>query len=340
MSRPAAPLAPPATSGPPPLAVVTGASGFVGSHIVDELLRRGARVRAVVRGTSSRRWLEGKPVELADAALDDVRSLGAALEGADWVVHAAGLLRARNAAEFHECNVAGTERLLRVAGGRSLRRFLFISSQAAAGPSPDGRPVSEDQRPHPVSSYGESKLRAEQLVMMAGDRLPVSVLRPPAVYGPRDTAILKAFVAGKRHLEPVLRRGGRFSIVHAADLASAAYAALTHEAAAGEVFFACEPDVTDYEELGACVREALGTWTIRVQLPPWALMTIASGAEVWARAAGQAPLLSREKLREIAAGDWLCSSRKIRERLQWAPRIALREGIRATADWYREAGWL
>lgn len=322
------------------LALVTGASGFVGSHLVDELLLRGARVRALVRGTSSRRWLDGKPVELADGALDDPRALEAALEGVDWVVHVAGLIRARNAAEFHESNVMGTERLLRAAGNRPLRRFLFISSQAASGPSVDGRPVTEDHRPHPVSAYGESKLRAEQLVMMAADRFPVSVLRPPAVYGPRDTAIFKAFLAGKRHLEPVLRRRGRFSIVHVSDLASAAWAALTHEAAVGQVFFASEPDVTDYEELGTSIREALRTWTVRVSIPHWALMGIALGAETWARAAGQAPLLSREKLREIAAGDWLCSSHKIRERLGWTPRIGLREGIEATADWYRGAGWL
>jgi len=323
-----------------PLAVVTGASGFVGSHIVDELLLRGARVRAVVRGSSSRRWLEKKPVEVADAALDDPQALARAVEGADWIVHAAGLIRARNAAEFHEANVVGTERLLRAADGGTLRRFLFISSQAAAGPSLTGLPVTEDQRPHPVSAYGESKLRAEQLVVMAADRLPVSVIRPPAVYGPRDTAILKAFVAAKWHLEPVLRKRGRFSIVHVSDLVTAVHAALTQEAAVGQVFFACEPDVTDYDELGRSVREALGTWTVRVAIPQWALAGIAAVTESWARAAGKAPLLSREKLAEIAAGDWICSSRKIRERLGWTPRVGLDEGIRATADWYREVGWL
>lgn len=331
---------PPAGRAAAPLAVVTGASGFVGSHIVDELLRRGARVRAVVRGSSSRRWLEGKPVELANAGLDDPAALARAVEGADWIVHAAGLIRARNAAEFNEANVLGTERLLRAADRGSLRRFLFISSQAAGGPSIEGRPVTEDQRPHPVSAYGESKLRAEQLVLMAADKLPVAVIRPPAVYGPRDTAILKAFQAGKRHLEPVLRKRGRFSIVHADDLATAAHVALTQDAALGEVFYASQPDVTDYAELGDSIREALGTWTVRVAIPQWALLIIALGAESWARAAGQAPLLSREKLREIASGDWVCSSRKIRERLGWTPRIGLREGIRATADWYREAGWL
>jgi nucleoside-diphosphate-sugar epimerase len=327
-----------------PLAVVTGASGFVGSHIVDDLLARGVRVRAVVRGSSSRRWLNGKGIEFADAAMEDEAALRRAVADADWVVHAAGLIRARNAAEFHECNVAGTERILGASHDAGVRRFVLVSSQAAAGPSPDGRPVTEESTPRPVSAYGESKLAAERAVLGNGAgavrAMGVTVVRPPAVYGPRDTAILKLFALAKHHIEPVLRRRGRFSMIHAADLASAIHAVLTRDDAVGEVFFASEPDETDYEEMGTLVREALGTWTVRVAIPRWALMGVALGAEAVAAMARQAPLLSREKLREISAGDWVCSSRKIRERLEWSPRMQLREGIRATADWYREARWL
>lgn len=323
-----------------PLAVVTGASGFVGSHIVDALLERGARVRAVVRGTSSRRWLTGKLVEFADSSLDDAAGLRRAVEGADWVIHVAGLIRARNAAEFHECNVAGTARLLAAARDASVRRFAFVSSQAAAGPSRDGRPVSEEQPPHPVSTYGETKRLAEELVLRERDRMAVTVIRPPAVYGPRDTAILKVFTLAKRHLQPVLRSGGAFSMIHVEDLASAVVAVLSRDEAAGEIFFAAEPDRTDYDELGALVREALGTWTVRVAVPRWALMGIALGAEGFARVTGAAPLLTREKLREISAGDWVCSSAKIRDRLGWSPRVPLAAGIKSTADWYRAAGWL
>lgn len=326
----------------PPLAVVTGASGFVGSHIVDDLLARGARVRAVVRGSSSRRWLEGKGVELADAAMEDEAALRRAVAGADWVVHAAGLIRARSAAEFHEANVGGTERMFRASRDAGARRFVLVSSQAAAGPSPDGRPVSEEQAPRPVSSYGESKLAAEKAVLgvPSGDPTAVTVIRPPAVYGPRDTAFLKVFALAKRHIEPVLRRRGRFSIVHVADLASAVHATLTRDEAPGEIFFACEPDETNYAELGTLVRESLGTWTVPVAFPRWALMGVALGAEAFAAMTRQAPLLSREKLSEISAGDWICSSKKIRDRLGWTPKIPLQEGILATAGWYREAGWL
>jgi nucleoside-diphosphate-sugar epimerase len=325
-----------------PLAVVTGASGFVGSHIVDDLIARGVRVRAVVRGSSSRRWLDGKGIELADAAMEDEPALRRAAAGADWVVHAAGLIRARSAAEFHECNVGGTERMLRASRDAGVRRFVLVSSQAAAGPSADGRPVTEEQTPRPVSTYGESKLAAEGAVLGApgGAGMGVTVIRPPAVYGPRDTAILKVFSLAKRHIEPVLRRRGRFSMIHVTDLASAVHAVLSRDEAAGEVFFASEPDETDYEELGTFVRESLHTWTVPVAFPRWALMGVALGAEAFAAIARQAPLLSREKLREISAGDWICSSHKIRERLGWTPRIPLQEGILATANWYRGVGWL
>jgi nucleoside-diphosphate-sugar epimerase len=325
-----------------PLAVVTGASGFVGSHIVDDLIARRVRVRAVVRGSSSRRWLDGKGIEFADAAMEDEPAIRRALAGADWVVHAAGLIRARSAAEFHECNVGGTERMLRASRDAGVRRFVLVSSQAAAGPSADGRPVTEEQAPRPISAYGESKLAAERAVLGApgGAEMGMTVIRPPAVYGPRDTAILKVFSLAKRHIQPVLRRRGRFSIIHVTDLASAVHAALTREEAIREVFFASEPDETDYAELGTFVRESLRTWTVPVAFPRWALMGVALGAEAFAAMARQAPLLSREKLREISAGDWICSSRKIRERLGWTPRIPLQEGILATADWYRGAGWL
>ena len=323
------------------LAVVTGASGFVGSHVVDELLRSGARVRCILRASSSRRWLAEKPVEIVTAPLTDAAQLAGAVAGADWVVHAAGLTHARGPAEYHEANVKGTERMLRAALTVSgLKRFVLISSQAAAGPSADGRPVSETTLPQPVSAYGASKLRSEELTMLMRDRIPVVAIRPPAVYGPRDDAILKVFVAVKRHVQPVLKAGGRFSLIHAEDLARAVCLTLTHAEAPGEVYFAAEPDVTDYDEMGGFVKEAMGTWAVRVSVPGFILSAGALVGEAVGGILGKAPFLSREKLREIGSGDWICTSGKLRSRLGWEPRISMREGIRATADWYREAGWV
>jgi nucleoside-diphosphate-sugar epimerase len=325
-----------------PLAVVTGATGFVGSHVVDELLRRGRRVRCITRRKSNLRWLAGKPVEIAVAPLEDPERLAATLEGATWIVHAAGLTSARSRAEFHEANVVGTERVLRaaLAAESTLQRFLYISSQAASGPSRDGRPVTEAHPPRPVSPYGESKLRGEELVLQMRSRLPVACIRPPAVYGPRDEAILKVFVAVRRHLQPVLQGGGRFSLVHVEDLARACALALEDDRARGEVFFVAEPEGTDYDEIGRQVKRALGTWAIRFEPPGWLLTAGAFAAETVGALTNRPPILSREKLREIRAGHWIVSSEKARTLLDWTPRLPLEEGLRQTAAWYREAGWV
>ena len=325
-----------------PLAVVTGASGFVGSHIVDELLRQGARVRCLLRSTSTTRWLDGKEVEITRLDLRDGSRLEAALRGADWIVHAAGLTHARSQREFQEVNVGGTERMLGAAmkAGDQLQRFVLISSQAVAGPALEGKPVTETERPDPVSIYGSTKRRAEELTMLLKESLPVVAIRPPAVYGPRDDTLLKLFIAAKWHVLPVLRKGGRFSLIHAEDLARAVHLALTHPRAVGQVYFAAEPDVTDYKETGEMVRRAMKTWAVSVR-PPWlALQAGALIGELWGSLRNRPPYLSREKLREMSIGDWICSSAKIRTELGWTPAVPLAEGVERTAAWYREAGWV
>jgi len=326
-----------------PLAVVTGASGFVGSHIVDELLRNDARVRCILRPRSSTRWLDGKSVEILRLEELDLDGLSAAVADAAWIVHAAGITQARSAKEFHEINVGGTERVLRaaMASNGNLQRFLYISSQAAGGPAAEGRPVVESDRPDPASTYGISKLRGEELTMLLKNRMPVVSIRPPAVYGPRDKAFLRLYRMLKLHVMPVLRAGERFTLVYAEDLARAAYLALTHPRAPGEIYFVGEPESTDSMVMGECIRRSLGSpWALTVRPPGFVLQTGALVAELVGLATGSPPLLSREKLREITAGDWLCSSAKIRSQLGWAPQVGLEEGIARTTAWYREARWI
>jgi nucleoside-diphosphate-sugar epimerase len=325
-----------------PLALVTGASGFVGSHVADALLGHGARVRCLLRATSSRRWLEGKPVELAEGDVTRAAGLDEALRGVDWIVHAAGLTHAPTPAEFHRANAEGTRNLIDAAlrMAPAPRRFVYISSQAAAGPSPSGAPVVEGDPPRPVSAYGESKLAGERLVMDARDRLPVTTIRPPTVYGPRETVLLKYFRAIRHHVRPYLGSARPFSIVYAPDLAAAVLAALHAERAAGQVYFVGGPDVTGYREMGDAIAAALGTWAVRLPIPSLVLAAGALVAEAAASWTGREPFLTRAKVREVLAGDWIVSSRKIREELGWAPATSLTDGVRATAAWYREAGWV
>ena len=324
------------------LALVTGASGFVGSHIIDDLVRRGVRVRCLLRSTSSRRWLEGKPVEYAEGDVRGTAGLDEAVRGADWIVHAAGLTHARTAAEFHDANARGTENILAAAlrADPAPRRFVYISSQAAAGPSGDGAPLTEDRPPRPVSPYGQSKLNGETLVMAAADRVPVVSIRSPTVYGPREQALYKYFRSVKQHVRPIPGRARRFSVVYATDHARAVWAALTQDRAVGETYFVGGPDVTDYDEMGTAIVRAMGTWAIRLTVPLIALQTGALVGEVAGVLTRRAPFFSREKLREITSGEWIVSSAKIREHLGWAPEVSLEEGVRLTAAWYREAGWV
>lgn len=325
-----------------PVAIVTGASGFVGSHIADTLLDRGARVRCLLRARSSTRWLEGKEFEIVRVPLEDERSLEEALRGATWIVHAAGETAAQSADAFFEANVRSTERVLRAAchAAPDLKRFVLVSSQAASGPSRDGRPVVESDVPRPASEYGISKLRAEELTLALRDRLPVVCIRPPGVYGPRDRAFLKLFRAARWHVRPRRTAGNRISLVRAEDLAQAVWLALTHDRAAGEVFFASDPDQTSYDDFGRAVADSVGAWTVPVEPPLWLLHTLALLSEGVGALTARPPLLSRRKIREITAGDWICSSAKLRERLGWSGGPALAEGVRRTAEWYRSVGWL
>jgi nucleoside-diphosphate-sugar epimerase len=327
---------------PAPLALVTGASGFVGSHIVDELLRHGTRVRCLLRSTSSHRWLEGKPVEIVSGDVCERSSLDAAVQGADWIVHAAGLTSARDAAEFQRANASGTANLLHAALTTTPvpHRFLYISSQAAAGPSRDGTPVTEDLPPQPVSPYGQSKLAGETLVMRAADRLPVVTIRPPIVYGPRETSLLKYFRAVANHVRPEPGGPRSFSIVYAEDQARAVWECLTRDRAVGRIYFVGGPDITSVREMGDLIQRAIGTWAIRFRVPSALLQAGALAGEAIGSLTGRSPFFSREKFREITAGPWIVSSRRIREELSWSPAMALDQGVHATARWYREVGWV
>src|SRR5438105_10238363 len=167
--------------------LLTGGSGFLGSFVAEQLAAEGHVVRALVRPRSERKVLDKLPrVELAPGAIEDRASLGAAVDGVDAVVHVAGIVKARRPAEFFEVNTQGTRNLLEAAMRRPVPRFVYVSSLAAVGPSADGTPVPDDVEPRPVTHYGRSKLEAERAVLAAKDRLHVTVVRPPLIYGPRD----------------------------------------------------------------------------------------------------------------------------------------------------------
>ncbi len=325
--------------------LVTGGSGFLGSHLCEQLSRAGRPVRALVRRSSNVSFLKTLAnVELVEGAVDDRESFLRAAEGITGLIHSAGLVKARSPREFHEVNVGGTENALAAAAaaGPGLRRFILISSLAAAGPSDaQGSPVRVGHETPPVTHYGRSKLAAERAVLAQKERIPSVIVRPPAIYGPRDQEFLAVFKAIQGRVMPMMGSAeSRLSIIYGADCASAVIAALDAEVPSGSTYFVDDGQAHTLRELAAAFEGALGVraW-LRVPLPRRFVESVALASELYGRLRGQAQMLTRDKCNELF-NQWVCDAGPAREQLGWSPSTSLEEGARRTVEYYRSVGAL
>lgn len=326
--------------------LVTGATGFLGSHVAERLSARGDHVRALVRRTSNRSHLGRLPnVELFEGTVEQLDRMRDAVDGVDAVVHAAGITKARNTDEFFAVNVGGTSNLVQAArsraNGHRLKRFVHVSSLEACGPSADGAPVPVDQE-NPVTAYGRSKLASEKVVLAAGEDFPVTVLRPGAIYGPRDNEIFEAFRAISRGLLPLVAGGVAKGVwVYATDCADACVCAIDADVPTGRIYFVddgCGPIAQ--RQMLADAERALGrSALIRTSLPVPVLMAVARGLEAFGRVANRPVMLTREKAGMLLE-DWVCSSEVTRRELGWEPKVRWGDGVQRAVTWYRENGWL
>lgn len=312
--------------------LLTGATGFVGSHVAERLLDAGADLRCTVRPSSDRRWIRGLGLETVTADLRDPDAVERALDGVGTVVHVAGVTRAPGPELYRRVNVEGTLRLARAAAGRGVGRFVFVSSLAARGPDGAGGPVS---------AYGRSKREAEERLAAGGDVPPeVVALRPGGVYGPRDTDLLPLFRAARKGWLPVPTGASRLQPVFADDVASAVRAAADGHAPAFGPWPLVERESHAWSAVAEAMSAALGR-PVRTFPIPSALM-VAAGAlsEVAGRLTGTATRLDRRRARDLARHAWTADPAPSEEALGWRPEVALPEGLRRTADWYRKREWL
>ncbi|HEV8381846.1 MAG TPA: NAD(P)-dependent oxidoreductase [Gemmatimonadales bacterium] len=319
---------------------VTGATGFVGAHLVKALRARGDTVTAMVRRPAlAERLGWGPEVRLLRGDLEDEAALRQGCTGVDVVYHVAGKIAARNAAEFMATNRDGTANVLEAARDGGAKRLLFVSSLAVAGPTTSGQPIDESRPPAPVTDYGRSKLAAEVLVRAMP--VPWTIVRPPVVYGEWDRGTLKIFQLAKRGIVPVFGDGSQeLSVIHAEDLAHALVAAATSPAAAGHIYFAAHPKTTSSRELVLAVARALGKRPRIVPVPPLLARAILWTVGTLAHLAGRATLLSADKSHEYLAPAWTCRSDALTWDTGWRAEIELETGLRRAANWYREVGWL
>ena len=322
---------------------VTGATGFVGRNLVEALLQRGCRVTCLVRKSSDTRFIRRPGVRLVVGDMNDPASIRQAVEGVHAVYHLAGLIKAAGREHFLKVNREGTRLLLEVLAGAApdLTRFVHMSSLAAAGPSTGNIGLKEEDKPNPISWYGESKLLSEREVLEFSTAFPATILRPSAVYGPHDGETLLAFRMIRRGclLTPG-RLVRRFSLIHVHDLVHACIRAMENNTRTGSIYFVSRPEIYTWEDVGQAIARALGKPYRQISLPRWLAEAVGRAGDLWAGATGRAATLSSQKVRELLQTSWLCDSSKANAELGFSPSIDLDQGINETVRWYRSQGWL
>lgn len=323
-------------------ALVTGATGFVGSHLVETLVRQGFEVTALVRSPAKAGRLQALGVRRIAGDLHRPEALREAASGQSVIFHVAGVVAALDEAGFLHGNLEGTRNLLQ-AIGEARPRLVLVSSMAAAGPAPRGRPLTGDEPPSPVTAYGRSKLAGEAAVRASA--LPWTIVRPPMVYGPGDTEVLKVFRLARRGIAPVFGEGTQeLTAVYGPDLAEALMAAAQSERAIGQTYYACHAEVFTSRAFLEAVGEALepgGGRRVRVlRLPVGLARAALSVTGLAARLAGRATILTPDKANEFFQPAWSGDPGPLLRDAGWWARHDLATGLAATARWYREHRWL
>jgi len=322
-------------------ALVTGASGFVGSHLVDCLLRRGYEVTCLLRSTSNRQWLDGKPVRLAECELLGNRSeLRRAVSRQGVVFHVAGAVRAFDYAGFLRVNADATEELLRACteAEESPQRFVLVSSVAACGPGSGGEPITERSVAGPVSEYGRSKLEAERRAVPFANAIELVIVRPTAIYGPRDRETLPLLRLARHGILPAFAGKEQLhNLCYVEDIAEGIALAGEASVDSGALFLLGAAEEHTMEQLAEILCRQFGRGARLLPMPRALLYSAAGISEAVARLIRRPAMLNRQKVQELVA-SWCLDISLARERLGYEPRWSLEQGLSDTVGWYRNHG--
>ncbi len=322
--------------------LLTGANGFLGSHITDALLRWGYEVRAMVRSTSNLQWLENKPVEIVYAALDEPSNLRKAVKGVQGIIHNAGIVSVDEYYHYFQYNSDGTRNLAQAAVDVSpkIKRFVLVSSQAAGGPTLNNVPRSEDQRPEPITAYGKSKLLAENHLRKFEDKFPISIIRPPALYGPRDYAWLPLFQMITKGFLPLIGQNKKLTMTHVQDVARQVMVQLEDKKAIGEIFHAAPFEPTSYKEFGDTISKILCENPRVIPLNDQVIKYVYPLLYPAIKIAGIKPPFRKDKLPDLFAPGWTISGEKAESVLGFEGKMPLLAGVGQTVEWYRWKKWV
>lgn len=323
--------------------LVTGGTGFIGSRLVERLVRQEHQVCCVAKDRLNSVFLESIKVELVLGDLNDGMNLDEIVEGAECIYHLAGMTRARSNREYYEGNYLATKKFINICArsSKNLKRFVYVSSQAAAGPSRNGKPLTEDAPCRPVSHYGRSKMLAEKEVLRYRDKLPITIVRPSAVYGPRDRDMYQYILLVKKHLQPLVGLGTKWlNLIYVDDLVSGLLLAGEHPNAEDETFFIGSETSYATAEIGKTIAAILNLKPIRIHIPHLAVFSVGAIGEGIARLTGKQIFFNIQKAKESVQPGWIFSVQKAKSRLGFSQRVSLLEGMRRTYGWYEENSWL
>jgi len=324
-----------------PIAVITGANGFVGSHLSELLLSKGWKVRSIIRSSSNTKWLDHQDVELHPVGITDIALVAQVLQGADYLFHLAGTTKSINEQGFYDGNVETTRVVLEAALQAQLTNIVVSSSLAASAPAQNRTPVTEETASNPFSMYGQSKVAQEALCKEYMDRLPITIVRPPIIFGPRDTEVFLFFkMVNTGFVTAVGSQEKYLSAVFINDLVRGLMQAASSEAAIGETFFITSEEFYSWSQFADEIARALNKKTRTIRIPQALLKPIAAISEGIDRLRGRPATLSREKAREMAQEAWICSAAKATKLFGYRQEWQLKDSVKQTVDWYRKEGWL
>ncbi len=326
-----------------PIAFVTGGTGFIGSHLIDRLLSKGYTVRALVRNPKKLGFLKNLPIDIIEGDLFSDEALRNGIAGADYVYHVAGLVAAKSKEEFYRGNRDATRNMIEItaAVNPTVKKFIQISSQTAVGPGTGTTPVNEQTVPNPLTTYGKSKLAAEQEVLKFRDVLPVTILRVSAVYGPRDTATFDYFKSASMGLELLIGFHDTYvSLVHSTDLITGIVLAGEKEVSAGQIYFLGSEQYYTWNEIGYVTKNVLGKKLLRVRVPKPAVFAIAGISEFFSRFKEKPSVLNYEKAYDLIQDNWCCDISKAKNELGYRQEVTLADGVQETIRWYIDHKWM
>ena len=328
--------------------LITGASGFIGSFIVEEALKQGFETWAAIRKSSSKEYLQDERIHFIELNLSSKAQLIEQLRPHqfDYVVHAAGVTKCLNKADFRRINTEGTKNLVDALLDLQmpLKRFVFLSSLSVFGAIKEQLPydeIREDDTPKPNTEYGRSKLEAEKYIDSIDSRLPYTILRPTGVYGPREKDYFMMAKSIKQHIDfAVGYQRQDITFVYVTDVVQAVFLAL-EKGETGRKYFLSDGQVYQSTTFSDLIHEELGRpWWLRITAPVWVLRVVTFFGEYIGHMTGKVTALNNDKYNILRQRNWRCDIEPARRELGFEPKVQLKEGVKTTIQWYKDHKWL